>query len=210
MHSDAPLINVTCSYAAYFPLSQSLQAAEAMKLTAHDLLKLKIIDEVIPEPLGGAHRDPESIAADIKQSIIKNLKVFESFGKHEIFEHRKAKFLQIGRDKGFSKSTNLSEGGLSYQDSKFENFKIHIDKNKYLYGGLGLVAKTFGIDDPKYMDGGKVNRIPDLSLLTPFGLPKLIPHLKNSFFPSGENLGAKVMPGKSPTTSCNPVSISKR
>ena len=111
-----------------------------MKLTAHDLLKLKIIDEVIPEPLGGAHRDPESIAADIKQSIIKNLKVFESFGKHEIFEHRKAKFLQIGRDKGFSKSTNLSEGGLSYQDSKFENFKIHIDKNKYLYGGLGLVV----------------------------------------------------------------------
>ena len=49
---------------------------------------------------------------------------------------------------------------------------------------LGGAAKLFGIDDPKYMDGGKVNRIPDLSLLTPFGLPKLLPLLKNSFFPS--------------------------
>ena len=37
-------------------------------------LKLKIIDEVIPEPLGGAHRDPDSIAEDIKHSILKNLK----------------------------------------------------------------------------------------------------------------------------------------
>ena len=42
-----------------------------MKLTAKDLLDLKIIDEIIPEPLGGAHRDPELIASDIKHSIIK-------------------------------------------------------------------------------------------------------------------------------------------
>ena len=48
-----------------------------MKLTAKDLLKLKIIDEVIPEPLGGAHRDPENIALDIKNSIIKNLKILK-------------------------------------------------------------------------------------------------------------------------------------
>jgi acetyl-CoA carboxylase carboxyl transferase subunit alpha len=45
--------------------SKSLQAAEAMKLTAKDLLKLGVIDEIISEPLGGAHRDPESIAADL-------------------------------------------------------------------------------------------------------------------------------------------------
>ena len=59
--------------------SKSLQAAEAMKLTAKDLLKLRVIDEIISEPLGGAHRDPENIAADIKHSIIKNLKSFENF-----------------------------------------------------------------------------------------------------------------------------------
>ena len=84
--------------------SKSLQAAEAMKLTAKDLLKLKIIDEVIPEPLGGAHRDPESIAADIKHSIIKNLKNFENYSKDQIYDHRKSKFLQIGRTQGFSLS----------------------------------------------------------------------------------------------------------
>ena len=44
-----------------------------MKLTAKDLLKLGIIDEIIPEPLGGAHRDPEIIAMTLKYSIIKNL-----------------------------------------------------------------------------------------------------------------------------------------
>ena len=72
--------------------SKSLQAAEAMKLTAKDLFKLKIIDEVIDEPLGGAHRDPESIAEDIKYSIIKNLKSFEKLSRNEIHDHRKTKF----------------------------------------------------------------------------------------------------------------------
>ena len=120
--------------------SKSLQAAEAMKLTAQDLLRLKIIDEIIPEPLGGAHRDPENIAADIKQSILKNLKIFESYGKDEIYEHRKSKFLQIGRDKGFSQSQGSSSGGLSYKESDFGKLKLHLNKNKYVYGGLALVA----------------------------------------------------------------------
>ena len=64
--------------------SKSLQAAEAMKLTAKDLLKLGVIDEIISEPLGGAHRDPESIAVDIKHVIIKNLKNFENLSKEQI------------------------------------------------------------------------------------------------------------------------------
>ena len=46
-----------------------------------------------------------SIAADIKHSIMKNLKSFENFSKDEIYDHRKAKFLQIGRDQGFKKSS---------------------------------------------------------------------------------------------------------
>ncbi len=119
--------------------SKSLQAAEAMKLTAKDLLKLKIIDEIIPEPLGGAHRDPDSIAADIKHSIIKNLKNFENFSKDEIYDHRKSKFLQIGRDQGFSKVSNISDKGLSYKESDIKKLIIHIEKNKYIYCGLGLV-----------------------------------------------------------------------
>ena len=120
--------------------SKSLQAAEAMKLTAKDLLRLKIVDEVIAEPLGGAHRDPETIAADIKHSLIKNLKSFESYTKEEVYDHRKAKFLQIGRDQGFSKSSNLSDGGLSYKESDIKKLKLHVIQNKFIYGGLALVA----------------------------------------------------------------------
>jgi len=119
--------------------SKSLQAAEAMKLTAKDLLNLKIIDEVISEPLGGAHRDPDLIASDIKHSIIKSLNSFEGYSKNEIYDHRKAKFLQIGREQGYSKSASLNDVGLSYKGSGLNKIKAHIDKNKFVYGGIGLL-----------------------------------------------------------------------
>ena len=131
-----------CASILWRDQSKSLEAAEAMKLTAKDLLNLKIIDEIIDEPLGGAHRDPESIAENIKDSIIKNLKSFENFNKDEVYDHRKNKFLQIGRDQGFSKSTNLNNTGLSYQVSSLQKIKAHLNKNKLIYVGLGLLTIT--------------------------------------------------------------------
>ncbi len=119
--------------------SKSLQAAEAMKLTAKDLLGLGIIDEIINEPLGGAHRDPESIALEIKNSIFKNLKKFENLSKNEIYDHRKEKFLRIGRKEGFSKSSSLNSRGLSYKGSSMQKIRSHFDKNKLIYCGIGLV-----------------------------------------------------------------------
>ena len=119
--------------------SKSLQAAEAMKLTARDLLKLNVIDEIISEPLGGAHRNPDIIAEDIKYSIVKNLRSFENFSKSEIYDHRKSKFLKIGRDQGFSKSSNTDNDGLSYKKANYENIIMHIVKNKLIYLGLALV-----------------------------------------------------------------------
>ena len=118
--------------------SKSLQAAEAMKMTAKDLLNLGIIDEIIPEPLGGAHRNPDAIADDIRHSIIKNLRSFENFSREEVYDHRKAKFLKIGRDQGFIKSSNL-DSGLSYKESDIQKVKNHIVKNKLIYMGIGLV-----------------------------------------------------------------------
>ena len=112
-----------------------------MKLTANDLLNLGIIDEIITEPLGGAHRDPERIASDLKKVIINNLKNFENFNKEEIYDHRKAKFLQIGRGQGFSKSSNL-ERGLSYKDSGSQKIVDHINKFKLVYAGIVLIAIT--------------------------------------------------------------------
>ena len=120
--------------------SKSLEAAEAMKLTAKDLLKLGIIDEIIIEPLGGAHRDPELISEDIKHYLVKSLKNFESYSRDQIYEHRKSKFLQIGRDQGFGQTTNLSNTGLSYKDTNIQKLHSHLIKNKVAYAIVALVV----------------------------------------------------------------------
>jgi acetyl-CoA carboxylase carboxyl transferase subunit alpha len=81
--------------------SKSLEAAKAMKLTANELLKMKIIDEIIKEPVGGAHRNREEILFSAREAISNSLDEFkESFGE-EIYEHRKKKFLNIGKQKPF-------------------------------------------------------------------------------------------------------------
>ncbi len=116
--------------------SKSLQAAEAMKMTAKDLLSLGIIDEIIQEPLGGAHRNPDEIAEDIKNSLIKNLRNFEELTKQQIYDHRKEKFLKIGRDRGFSTSSDNDDAGLSYKETIVHKIKNHIYKNKLIYMGL--------------------------------------------------------------------------
>jgi len=86
-----------------------LDAAKAMKLSAKDLLELKIIDEIISEPLGGAHRDRNLILENVKESISKNLIQFKEMTPEEILNQRKNKFLKIGRGKGFITETeNLS------------------------------------------------------------------------------------------------------
>ena len=116
--------------------SKSLQAAEAMKLTAKNLLELGIIDEIIKEPLGGAHRDQETTAQNVRYSIVENLKYFENLSKDEIYDHRKAKFLKIGRESGFAKSTNLSDNSLRYKESFINKAKRSFIKNQYAYYGL--------------------------------------------------------------------------
>ena len=78
-----------------------LDAAKAMKLSSKDLLELEIIDEIIDEPPGGAHRDKNLILENVRSSLIKNLNHFNSMTHEEIFENRKNKFLRIGRNKGF-------------------------------------------------------------------------------------------------------------
>ena len=78
-----------------------LDAAKAMKLSAKDLLELQIIDEIIKEPIGGAHRDKDVMLKNIRESLLKNLQSFKSLSAEEILSHRKNKFLKIGRQKGF-------------------------------------------------------------------------------------------------------------
>ena len=104
-----------------------LDAARAMKLSAKDLLKLEIIDEIILEPTGGAHRDKNLILQNVKASITKNLDQFKNMTAEEIFNERKNKYLKIGRRKGFI--DNPSElSSLKVEDNKFiqnlKNYKI--------------------------------------------------------------------------------------
>ena len=81
--------------------SKSLEAARAMKLTANELLKMKIIDEVIKEPTGGAHRNKDQVISLTKGILIKYLEEFKNYTGEEIFEQRKKKFLSIGKQKHF-------------------------------------------------------------------------------------------------------------
>ncbi|AHV96648.1 acetyl-CoA carboxylase carboxyltransferase subunit alpha [Paenibacillus sabinae] len=76
--------------------SKADQAAEAMKITAGDLLAMEVIEEVIPEPKGGAHRDYESTASAIKDAIIRHLRDLAGLGADELREDRYLKFRKIG------------------------------------------------------------------------------------------------------------------
>ena len=80
---------------------RTLDAAKAMKLSSKDLLELKVIDEIIPEPIGGAHRDRDLILDNVRKSIENNLNEFFNMSGEEVLNHRKNKFLIIGRAKGF-------------------------------------------------------------------------------------------------------------
>ena len=110
--------------------SKSLEAAEAMKLTSKELLKLGIIDEVIKEPLGGAHRDSDEIASAIKKSILNSLKSFEGLSGQEIFDQRKMKFLKIGRDRGFKKSFDMPGKGLGYVEPSLSKVLRFVQSKK--------------------------------------------------------------------------------
>tara|TARA_B110001452_G_scaffold254974_1_gene246981 strand:- start:2519 stop:3625 length:1107 start_codon:yes stop_codon:yes gene_type:complete len=92
---------------------RTLDAAKAMKLSAKDLLGLKVIDEIILEPVGGAHRDRDLILDNVRKSIENNLNEFLNMSGDEILNHRRNKFLTIGRNKGFvSHLDDLSTLGM--------------------------------------------------------------------------------------------------
>jgi acetyl-CoA carboxylase carboxyl transferase subunit alpha len=76
--------------------AKASDAAEVLKLTAEGLLKMGIIDEVVPEPLGGAHRDPQKSAQNIKEAIQKNLKELKTLSKEELLRARYKRFRGMG------------------------------------------------------------------------------------------------------------------
>ena len=75
------------------------EAAEALKLTAGDLTKLGIVDEIISEPIGGAHRNTNEIILKVGKSLERSLKKFNKITPDQILEERRKKFLDVGKFK---------------------------------------------------------------------------------------------------------------
>ena len=116
-----------------------LDAAKAMKLSAKDLLKLKVIDEIILEPTGGAHRDKDIILDNVRDVLIKNLNYFDELDHDEIMNERKNKFLKIGRNDGFMSSTeDLSS--LTIKKNHFDKILKSKKISFSIIGGLLLVS----------------------------------------------------------------------
>lgn len=84
--------------------SKADQAAEAMKITAQDLLEMGVIEQIVPEPRGGAHRDYESTAEAIKESLLQHLEELSNLHPDELVEDRYRKFRKIGEFQVASKT----------------------------------------------------------------------------------------------------------
>ncbi len=89
-----------CASILWRTADKAQEAAAALKLTAQDLLKLNIIDEVIPEPIGGAHRHPDETIAALGAAIASSLNEFDGQESGVLRESRRRKFLEMGQALG--------------------------------------------------------------------------------------------------------------
>ena len=87
-----------CASILWRDAAQAGTAAEALRLTAQDLRKLKLVDQIIPEPLGGAHREPERTIAAVAQAIIQAITPLLALEPGVLKSRRRDKFLAMGRD----------------------------------------------------------------------------------------------------------------
>jgi len=86
----------SCSSILWRGWQHKEKAAEALKLTAKDMLELKLIDGIIPEPVGGAHRNPEKAAQFVKETILKSLSELSPMNPDERINKRIEKFTSMG------------------------------------------------------------------------------------------------------------------
>lgn len=87
-----------CASILWRDQAKAPEAAIALKLTAQDLLGNKIIDQIVPEPMGGAQRDPAAVIADVGEAILASLKEFEGLDGDQLRAHRREKYLHIGEN----------------------------------------------------------------------------------------------------------------
>ena len=122
---------------------KTLEAATAMRLSSKDLLDLKVIDEIIEEPVGGAHRDKNFILNKVKLVLTNNLDKFSALSRDEIYNQRKEKFLSIGRNNGFT-STSNKRNSLSINNNLIYDFLNKVKSKKILLI-IGILIFFFSI-----------------------------------------------------------------
>ncbi len=86
-----------CASILWKDRTASDRAAEALKITAGNLLSLELVDEVIPEPLGGAHQDLAQVSGEIRSALLKTLEGLKERSREDLMEQRYRKFRTIGR-----------------------------------------------------------------------------------------------------------------
>lgn len=87
-----------CASILWRTAEKASDAAEAMKVTAQDLLQLGVIDRIVKEPVGGAHRDPALAAASLAKAIGEELDQLGSLSREKLLAKREERFLRIGED----------------------------------------------------------------------------------------------------------------
>ncbi len=86
-----------CAAILWNDASQKERAAEALKLTAPDLLELGLVDEVIPEPPGGAHSDPERTIEALGEAVRRHVEELAKIGSKRLVKPRAKKYMEMGR-----------------------------------------------------------------------------------------------------------------
>jgi len=85
-----------CASILWRSADKAADAAEAMRVTAADLKRLGVIDRIVPEPLGGAHRDPKAAIAALGDAVAEELAALSQLSAEAVLEQRRRKFLEIG------------------------------------------------------------------------------------------------------------------
>ena len=85
-----------CASILWRDATMAKEASNALKITGEDLLKFNIVDEIIKESQGGAHKDPEETAGYLKESILKSIKEFKGMSPKKLKEHRYNRFRNLG------------------------------------------------------------------------------------------------------------------
>ena len=76
--------------------AKASEAAKALKITSRDLAELKIVDDIVPEPVGGAHSDPKEMMENVKEAILEQLSSLRKFSLEKLLERRYKKYSTIG------------------------------------------------------------------------------------------------------------------